>query len=434
MSDLAINTEVQPFPGIRYDATRAGALASLLCPPYDIIDDQERLELYARSPYNMVRLEHPLELSGESSADSSRYAAASITFGQWMETGILRRENEPCFYVHDHEFQFRGHRHVRRGLVARVRLREWYDGVYPHELTGRKAKQDRLELMRMCHASFSGPLGLYEDKNGVIAEGLRAGTAEAPLADVADGEDHHTFWRICAPELVARIQTAFADCSIYIADGHHRYETGLVYQSERRAAEKDSAGPAPYDYILMTLTAFDDAGLFISPVYRVLTGMGLPDAEEIETRLKEYFTVDYVPTESALAGNDGVGEMALMAVVGLREGMVAELRKKPGVLLGAEVPGEHSKEYRTFNVSILDHVVMAKVLGVDPGNEGVSYSPDIDEVVRRVQDGEAQLAFLLAPAHTLLVKKIADQNERMPRKSTYFYPKPPCGLVSNPLD
>ncbi|MBN1857054.1 MAG: DUF1015 domain-containing protein [Dehalococcoidia bacterium] len=434
MSDSVINTDIQPFRGIRYDVSHAGALSSLLCPPYDIIDDQERLDLYARSPYNMIRLEHPLQPSGGSPDDESRYVSAALTFDEWMQAGILRLDSEPCFYVHDHEFVLHGKRHVRRGLVARVKLREWYDGVYPHELTGSKAKQDRLELMRKCHASFSGPLGLYEDKEGTIAGCLREGTVEAPVADVADGEDNHRFWAIHDPAVVAAIQSAFAGCSIYIADGHHRYETGLVYQAERRAAEMGQTVSASYDYILMTLTAFDDAGLFISPVCRVLDGMELPDAAEIEARLKQYFSVDYVPTWNALADDDGVGEMALMGVVGLRKGMIAELRKKPGVLLGAEVPGEHSKEYRSFNVSILDHVVMAKALGVDPNSEGVSYSPDMDEVVRRVQEGEAQLAFLLAPAHTLLVKKIADQNERMPRKSTYFYPKPPCGLVANPLD
>ncbi|MCK5585868.1 DUF1015 domain-containing protein, partial [Candidatus Bipolaricaulota bacterium] len=234
MSEPFSNSGIQPFHGIRYDVAKAGSLTSLLCPPYDIIGDHERLELYARSPYNMIRLEHPLAQSGESSDDTSRYRAAVATFTQWTESGVLQRDSEPCFYVHDHEFEFRGMRHRRRGLVARVKLREWYDGVYPHELTGRKAKQDRLELMRMCHASFSGPLGLYEDKDGTIAERLREGTLRAPLADVADGNERHTFWSIRAPELVSGIQDAFGDNSLYIADGHHRYETAITYRNMRR--------------------------------------------------------------------------------------------------------------------------------------------------------------------------------------------------------
>jgi uncharacterized protein (DUF1015 family) len=123
-----------------------------------------------------------------------------------------------------------------------------------------------------------------------------------------------------------------------------------------------------------------------------------------------------------------------MAVVGLRSGLVAELRTRPGLELGALVPGEHSSEYRTFNVSILNHIVMAKALGINPDGEGVSYSPDLDDVVQSVQSGDAQLAFLLSPAHPRLVKKISDQMERMPRKSTYFYPKAPTGLVAYALD
>ena len=184
----------------------------------------------------------------------------------------------------------------------------------------------------------------------------------------------------------------------------------------------------------MTLTAFDDPGLFISPVYRVLTGFDLPEAADVEKRLQEYFSIDYVPLETALARSAPVGEMALAAVVGLKDGWVAELRPRQGVDLGSYVPGEHSSEYRTFNVSILNHIVMTRALGINPDGEGVSYSPDLDGVVGSVQSGEAQMAFLLSPAHPRLVKKISDQMERMPRKSTYFYPKPPTGLVAYPLD
>ena len=183
----------------------------------------------------------------------------------------------------------------------------------------------------------------------------------------------------------------------------------------------------------MTLTAFHDPGLFISPVYRVLRGFSLPAPEVIASCLEEFFTIDYVPVSTALARSAPVGEMALMAVVGLKEGWVAELRQRPGVNLGALVPGDHSSEYRTFNVSILNQVVMTTVLGINPDGEGVSYSPDLEAVVESVQSGDAQMSFLLAPAHPRLVQKIADQMERMPRKSTYFYPKAPTGLVAYAL-
>ncbi len=405
----------------------------LLCPPYDIISPTQQRELYARGPYNMIRLEHPLPES-EREDESLRYRAAAIRYRQWLRDGILIRESAPALYVHDHAFEYRGRRHVRRGLVGAVRLRPWYEGVYPHELTGTKAKQDRLELMRACGASFSYPLGLYEDGHGLIAGILdEAVGATPPIADARESGDSHRFWAVRDKHAVARLQEAFTAEAIYIADGHHRYETGLVYQSERRGIEDDPGRLHAYDYIPMTLTAFDDPGLFISPVYRVLAGVQLPDAAEIERRLSDYFSIDYVPLQVALARSVPAGENALMAVVGLRQDSVGELRPRAGVDLAAEVPGEHSTEYRTFNVSILNHVVMAKVLGINPDGEGVSYSPDLEGVIGSVRTGDAQMAFLLAPAHPLLVKKIADQMERMPRKSTYFYPKPPTGLVSYPL-
>ncbi len=412
----------------------AGDLSSLLCPPYDIIDAPQQRELYGRSPFNVIRLEHPLP-TGDGCDELEKYRDAATIYRQWMRDGILVRDSSPALYVHDHSFEFRGRRHVRRGLIAAVRLRPWYQGVYPHELTGTKAKQDRLELMRACQASFSYPLGLYDDGEGVIARLLDEAVENTSLLEASGSGDGHRLRVIRDEAIWSRIQQAFVARLIYIADGHHRYETALLYRAERRERDgDDSAVQRSYDFIPMTLTAFNDPGLFISPIYRVLSGLPLPGATEIERRLSSYFTIDYVPLEAALARDAPVGEMAMIAVAGLRDGFIGELRPKPGVDLGAEIAGAHSSEYRTFNVSVLNHVMMAKILEVNPDGEGVAYSPDLGEVVRSVRAGEAQMAFLLAPAHPLLVKKIADQKERMPRKSTYFYPKPPTGLVAYPLD
>ena len=434
MSQRGASFNVSPFAGVRYGPSVSADLSSLLCPPYDIISPEQQRALYGRSPHNMIRLEHPLP-SGDGGDELQRYRLASDTYRQWLSDGVLVRDSEPALYVHDHSFVYRGRRHERRGLVAAVLLRPWYQGVYPHELTGSKAKQDRLELMRQCRTSFSYPLGLYEDAEGAIGALIEEAVRGLAAIQVAEEVDSHRFYVIREPRFIGPIREAFAEESIYVADGHHRYETGLVYQAERRASDGGGVGALrTYDFIPMTLTAFHDPGLFISPVYRVLRGFPLPDAALVERRLEEYFTIDYVPVDTALARSAPVGEMALMAVAGLRAGELGELRPRPGVDLGALVPEEHSSEYRTFNVSILNHIVMRKALGIDPDGEGVTYSPDLEGVVQSVQTGSAQMAFLLAPAHPRLVKKISDQMERMPRKSTYFYPKPPTGLVAYPLD
>ena len=259
MSDWRHATEIRPFHGVRYDTAVAGDLSSLLCPPYDIISDAQRLELYGRNPYNMVRLEYTLP---EPHVSDDIYHRAAMTYQKWLAAGVLRKDDAPALYVHDHTFDYRGRRHVRRGLVARLRLRQWYHGVYPHELTGTRAKQDRLDLMRACHASFSGPLGLYEDRDGTIAALLEGNLRGASRQDVEENGDRHTFRTLNDPVAISRIQQAFLNESVYIADGHDRYETALVYQIERAATTHVSVeGPQSFDYILMTLTAFDDPGL-----------------------------------------------------------------------------------------------------------------------------------------------------------------------------
>jgi uncharacterized protein (DUF1015 family) len=258
MADISVSrpvtTGVRPFHGIRYDTTLSGDLASVLCPPYDIISERQQRELYARSPYNMIRLEYPLPPAAGTADESSKYEIAGRTFREWMQLGVLRRDVQPAMYVHDHAFRYRGTRHVRRGLVARVRLHPWYEGVYPHEMTATKAKEDRLQLMRACRASCSGPLGLYEDRDGLIAEALERGTRRDPLADIAGDDERHVFWAIDEPGLLTDIETAFCGESIYVADGHHRYETALVYQEERRAADPAAEDDCPqaHDHIVMT--------------------------------------------------------------------------------------------------------------------------------------------------------------------------------------
>jgi uncharacterized protein (DUF1015 family) len=287
---------VKPFSGIRYTPDLVGDLSPLLCPPYDIISLEEQRQLYRKSPYNMIRLEHPLPGDGDVD-EMVRYRTAAQTYREWRDSRILVPEGTPAMYVHDHSFVFRGKGHVRRGLIASVLLRPWYQGVYPHELTGTKAKQDRLELMSACRTSFSYPLGLYEDAGSEIGALIEATVKDSTPIEVREEVDEHRFWAVCDSQALARIYEVLERESIYVADGHHRYETGLVYQAERRAAETgDERHPS-------RMIHSDDPraftiGSFISPVYSVLRGSPAR-VGTYRGRLMEYFSLDFVPIETA---------------------------------------------------------------------------------------------------------------------------------------
>jgi len=226
--------EVCPFRGIRYNGEIVKDLAQVICPPYDIITPQEQKHYYERSDYNAIHLEYPLlAVATTKQSDFNKYSGVAITFQRWLEEGILRVEDYPAFYLHDHYFTYLGERRRRRGLIARVKLGPWGNGIYPHEETYSKAKADRLQLMRACQANFSPLFALYQDLEGGIARILSEASQGKPVIEFADSSESHVVWAITKPEFIHRISEFLAVQPLYMADGHHRYETALAYQQER---------------------------------------------------------------------------------------------------------------------------------------------------------------------------------------------------------
>ena len=241
--------EAQPFPGLRFAGVTLG---DAIAPPYDVISPEEQDRLYDRSPYNVVRLELGRE--------RDRYAEAQRCFQEWRQAGVLRQD-EPSFYVY--EQRFHGDR-VRRGLFARVKLEPWSAGVVlPHEETLTKPKADRLDLLRAVQANVSPVFGLYEDPGKELAGLLSSVCAQAPAQEAKDeaGEDHR-LWQVSEPSVVSNVRAFFGNRQLFIADGHHRYETALAY--------RDEAGTEASKYVLMALVDFADAGLLVLPTHRLI--------------------------------------------------------------------------------------------------------------------------------------------------------------------
>ena len=389
--------EFIPFRGLRYDARVAGALSDLICPPYDVIDDAERERLYARSPRNFVRIEFPKDGSDD------KYARAAQDLRDWIQRRVLARDGRESFYLHEHEFEAAGRRLVRRGIFGALRLYPQKESVVlPHELTFPTAKADRLQLLRATRANTSPVFGLFADEGGLmrsLGEAARTGAGDATV-----GAERHRLERVDDPATVARIATALRDRRVYIADGHHRYETALNYLDERAGV----APNAPERYTLTFLCALDDPGLRIFATHRIVRGAD----NALESAIARAFDVSEID-------RGALGDVQPGIVV-VREGRFRALTLRPGTDLSA-LPSA----WRTLPVAIAEELLVKPAR--DAGAE-IGYEHDTERAIA------AGTAILLRAVDPLTLRRVADEGERLPQKTTYFFPKVPAGLVVRTLE
>jgi uncharacterized protein (DUF1015 family) len=431
--------EIRPFRGVRYNEALVTDLAAVICPPYDIITPQTARELYRRSDYNFIRLEYGRQLPAGADTDD-RHSHSLDTLEQWLELGVLKVDKNPALYLHDHYFTHHGKEYKRRGILASVRLEEWDKMVIrPHEGTLARAKDDRLTLLWTLGANTSPILTLFNDQAGRISSLLDVEAQKQPIASLSS----HNLWAITNPETVSQISAQLAERPLYIADGHHRYESALTYQRERRACSGATSGDAEFDFVMMTLVDFADPGLIILSPHRLVRGLSRATLNELRAKLELVFEVDELPlstpdiwqrVDRLLADNNT--KQVRFVLFGLSPEHLLVLKLRDLNAVRQMIPYFHGELYSKLNVSILDHVILEEMLGMgsDSAETSLAFSYEKQDAVRKVTDQEYQLAFLLSPVTAETVKAIADGGERMPRKSTYFYPKPPAGLVFRRLD
>jgi len=433
--------EVRPFPGMHYNGSMINDLAAVICPPYDIIPPRQQQELHLRNEYNCVRLEFGRELPQDTTTDN-KYTRAAATQEQWLKQGILQIDETPAVYLHDHYFTHRGKEYKRRGLIAAIRLEEWDRMVIrPHEGTMMAPKSDRLSLLWALQANTSPILTLYEDSQQRIASLLATQQQGQPLLSSRklDGE-RHDVWVIKAPDVVNQISSSFAGQPLYIADGHHRYESALNYQRERRACSPSASEDEPFNFVMMTLVSFSDPGLLILPTHRLVRGIPKATLDGLMTKLKLFFDIDELPIDSPddwkhvddlLTGTNKIR----LALFGLTTRHLLVLTLCDPAQVNPMMPNFHSDLYKRLAVSIADHVILEKLLTLSSDSEkaNLTYTDDRVDAINRVVSQEYQLALLLSPARAEAIKAIADVGDKMPRKSTYFYPKLPAGLVFHRL-
>ena len=419
--------DVRPLEAIRY--APATDLSLTLCPPFDTISPEEQRRLYDLSPVNAVRLELP------AAADGDRYQSAARTLQAWLADGVLVRDKSPAFYVFQQEFRHGDVAYRRTVLFARLRLEPWETGVVlPHERTFRGPKVDRLNLLRALRLNTSPVFLMYADSRREIAPLLAQALGECPDAEFADAQGlSQRLVRVDGPDLIAAVCGGLSGEKLYVADGHHRYETALAFRDESAGA----AGERPQDFALAALAAVSDPGLLVLPIHR-LVGVNLPPTRALDS-LRRLFDIDaQVSLHGLLAEMSARGETINvfgLAFHGLPDLYLLTLRDPESA--GHYLPAERSPAWRRLDAAIADHVVLRGVLGLTEGQmediRTVWYSEDAEATVAEVRSGRAGCALLLNPLPPPRVLAVADAGERMPQKSTFFYPKIPTGLVFNPL-
>src|SRR6266487_3824264 len=295
--------DVQPLRGIRYASDIIGDLAEVVTPPYDVISQEAQARYYARHPYNFIRLEFGQEEATDTILNN-RYTRATSTFAEWRRNGALRQEVTPCYYFYQQQFTHNSQTYTRTSLLARVRLEPWSAKVVlPHEHTMTKPKNDRLQLLRACVTNFSPLMSMYDDPQGRMRRLLSVYAADAEVQMTDEAHEEHRLQPITDPTHSGLIQNFFAERQLYIADGHHRYETALNYREEVRVMHRNLDPKDAANFVLMALTDIDDPGLLVLPTHRLLFGLSQDALNRLTSQqLARYFTV--YDTEEAEASPD----------------------------------------------------------------------------------------------------------------------------------
>ena len=423
---------VKPFAAIRYNKEKAGEIETLVCPPYDIVSLDEREKLIEKNEYNMISLELPM---GE-----DPYKEANDVFKLWQEKGIMKKDMEEGIYIYEEEFfenVTKGEKKILRGFIAKVRVEDFKNGVIlPHEETLSKAKEDRFNLLKATNCNFSSVYSLYEDEEKVTDKKLNnIASSTKPRYEFSDGLVTHRLWVINDELTIESICDDFADRKLYIADGHHRYETAINYRNYCR--ENNIYAPEA-DFVMMMLVNMSHEGLVVHPTHRLIKGLENFDSEKLIENSKAYLEIEEKADLSNLEEELKIKyEAGLASFVFYNGGEnYTLLTLKDRNVMDSILP-EKSEASRNLDVTILHNLILERLLGIDKENmakgKNLSYTRCTEEAIKSVKDGESNAAFILNPTRVKEIGSVAAAGEKMPQKSTYFYPKIITGLTLNPL-
>ncbi len=423
--------KIIPFKALRF-TEKAGEIGTLCCPPYDIISEDEQKALYEKSPYNVIRL--------ELNADADRYGSAAETLKSWLGSGILKTDDIESLYIYEEEFSVpEGGRKALRTLIADIELTPFDEGVVlPHEETLSRAKADRLELMRATFCNFSLIYSLFIDADKRVGAILLDECKRAPDVEFSTPDGIvQRLWAMTDPQRIGGVRAAFSEKQVFIADGHHRYETAVNFRNELKEKGIIAEGADhPANYCMMAFVDIDDPGLVVLPTHRLIRGLPAFDKEDVREKLKADFEVfsdrPLAQLDADMAAQDKSKRFALYLGGGKYDLLVLKSPDAPAKRMPGKCPA-----YIDLDVAVLHSVILEPVFGIDRENmarqANLTYTRSVGEAVEGVDGGKFQCAFLLNPTRVSQIRDVAASGEKMPQKSTYFYPKLITGLVMNKL-
>jgi len=439
--------EVLPFRGILYNTQKIRDLSDVVTPPYDVISKPEQHDFYERHPQNIIRLILGKTTENDT-VNNNYYTRASDFLKNWFSENILEQDTTPAFYLTSMDFSLENKIFTRYGIIALVALEPFKNGVIvPHESTFSNVKTERFGLMKSCHANFSPIFSLYSDSKNIIIDKLKGpALKQTPVIEFADYDGHrHRMWRITDLDSCRYVSNAMQEKRLFIADGHHRYETALDYRDWISSSNPDFNKDHPANYVMMYLNSMEDTGLVILPAHRMVKGLKSSIITSFINNAEDYFdilTIPFMDSDFERARAEFISILKSNAsknIIGvLMKGSMEFylLTLKSGVMermFSNELP----EALRNLDVTVLTHLIFIEIFGFDNSNLDdesiITYSSSEKQAIEAAVSGKCDISFILNPTKIEQVRDIANKGLIMPRKSTYFYPKVITGLVMNKL-
>jgi uncharacterized protein (DUF1015 family) len=424
-------TKVKPFKAIVYNQGKIDNLAEVICPPYDIISPAQQEYYHQRSRYNLIHI-----LLGQDIPADDKYRRAANYFKEWLKDKIFIQDEKPGIYFYSQQYNFRGETKTRLGFIALLGIAEGKQTIFGHERTRLEPKEDRLKLLKSVKANLSPIFVIFQDKKRIVQTTYQQFIAQRePIIEIVDEEKIvHRLWRLDQEDLLEKIQTGLKDANIFIADGHHRYEVASNFRDEMKKKLDQITGEEDFNYVMAYFTNIESNGLTILPIHRLVKLTANFALEDFRLKLKEHFAIEEIKDRTRL--------FFLMEKAGRSEhvfGMYKDKRywllRLKNVKIIDKMINERSPVYRSLDVSILNYLILKEMLGIAlEDKERILFSARADELIERVDNESSYIGFFLNPVKMKQIMSIALSGDKMPAKSTYFYPKPISGLTINKIE